>query len=311
MENFANFIIKYIEKNEIHGKTGWLNQLQAYQWDTKSGIERYSDGLLISKKFRSESQKILNIPNNDEIWFRHCDDIRTWGGMKKVPPNLSLSFKKSVVFLLSNNPGVDSDFTMLPISGERIATASKIYYFSDPLLWTIYDSRVGYAIHQLIFEYAKTLQVSPSSLFADISICLPESQTDRRNPVYPVSNCKYSETESKASFIWASHLHHLIASKLNGTTIQKPSQYLSTQPQWELPHVEMVFFVIGDRKWIDAPDLLAQVTPQTKSRKRGDYAGICPWCGHPLKIRESRITGELYDGCTNYPTCRYKGNRSH
>lgn len=45
--------------------------------------------------------------------------------------------------------------------------------------------------------------------------------------------------------------------------------------------------------------------------KRGDFAGPCPLCGYPLKIRASSVTGELYKGCTNYPACNYKGQRSH
>jgi hypothetical protein len=318
MENFANFIVEYIEKNEIHGIKGWLNQLHAYRWKTKSGIENYSDGLLTTKKFKNESQKILNIPNNDDRWHRHCEDIRKWGGMiHEVTLSLALDYKKSVVFLLNNNPPLDSDFNSLPICGKRIATASKIYYYSDPLRWTIYDSRVGYAFHQLIFEYAKKMGEEPSSLFQEIPLCLPDSQTllphtkiKKRKPIYPIPLCG-SERGAMASFIWGSYLQRLISIRLNETPIPKPARSLSTVLQWELPHVEMVFFVIGDRKWIDAPDILAQGTPPLQSRKRGDYAGTCPWCGHPIKVRESQKTGELYEGCTNFPACHYKGNRSH
>lgn len=255
MDDFVNFIIDYIEKTEIHGRKGWIDQLLEYRWKTKSGIERFYEGLQTSKKFKSKTHDVLKTLNNDEIWCRHCKEITTWGGMQDVSPGLATQYQKSVNYLLNNDPGIKSDFKTLPISGKRIATASKIYYYSDPLRWTIYDSRVGYAIHQLIFEYSKKLNVSPSSLFTDIPLCLPDSQTNRRNPVYPVSLCTYSEIKSKGSFIWASHLHRLIACKLNETSIPKPSQCLSTVLQWELPHVEMIFFVIGDRKWIGAPDI--------------------------------------------------------
>jgi hypothetical protein len=255
MDDFANFIIDYIEKTEIHGRKGWIDQLLEYRWKTKSGIERFTEGLQTSKKLKLKTHDVLNTPNNDEIWCRHCKKITSWGGMQDVSPGLANQYQKSVNYLLNNDPGIKSDFKTLPVCGKRIATASKIYYFSDPLRWTIYDSRVGYAIHQLIFEYSKKLNVSPSSLFPDIPLCLPDSQTDRRNPVYPISLCTYSEIKSKGSFIWASYLHRLIACNLNATSIQKPTQYLSTVPQWELPHVEMIFFVIGDRKWIDAPDI--------------------------------------------------------
>jgi len=95
MENFVNFIVHYIETTKIHGIQGWLNQLQAYQWGTNSGIERYPEGILTSKKFLRDSQKILNIPNNDNIWQRHCDDIRKWGGViREIPSPLAVEYKK-------------------------------------------------------------------------------------------------------------------------------------------------------------------------------------------------------------------------
>ena len=311
MENFADFIIEYIENNDIHGIKGWLNQLHAYQWEANSRIERYPDAIVTTKKFNAESQAILKTPNNDEKWFHLCDEIRKWGGMKKVPMELAVSYRNSVIYLSKCNPDIDCDFSTLTIRGDRIATASKIYYYADPWHWTIYDSRVAYAFHQLMFEYSRKLQVAPTSLFPKIPLCLPDSQTDRRNPVFKISRCYFSETKSKGSFIWASHLHRIIAKRLNESSILKPSHSLSSTPQWELPHIEMVFFVIGDRKWITAPDISAQENPEIPSRKRGDIVGLCPRCGYPVKIRESRKTGELYEGCTNYPACSYKGNRSH
>ena len=274
MENFANFIVNYIQNKEIHGVKGWLNQLQAYQWDTKSGMERYPDAILTTKKYYNESKNILNTHNNSKIWHRHCEEIRKWGGMiYEVTPPLALDFKKSVIFLSTYNPATNCLFSSIPIYGKRIATASKIYYYSDPLRWTIYDSRVGFALHQLIFEYAKEKEVEPSSLFQEILLCLPDSQTllsnskiKKREPIYSIQLCG-SEKSSIASFIWTSHLHRTIARKINDTTIQKPSHYLSKIPQWELPHIEMVFFVIGDRKWIDAPNLLDQEIPHRNLEK--------------------------------------------
>jgi len=311
MENFANFIINYIEKTKIDGIKGWLNQLHAYEWKTNSGIERYPDGISTSKEFMSNSQIILNVQNNDDIWHIHCEDIRKWGGISTpISFDLALEYKRCTKFLFSNLSNPNLNLTPFPICGNRIAMASKIFYFSDPLNWTIYDSRVGYATHQLVFEYAKILHLPPKSIFPHIPLCLPESRTHRRNPVFTTSGCSNSEINSMKSFIWASHLHRLIANKLNQTSIEKPSHCFSTIPQWELPHVEMVFFVVGDSQWVNVPIVPQEVTP-IESRKRGAYAGVCPLCGNPLKIRKSRLTGELYEGCTNYPNCRYKGNRSH
>lgn len=156
---------------------------------------------------------------------------------------------------------------------ESVLRWLQRFSISDPLNWTIYDSRVGYAIHQLIFEYAKILHLPPTSIFPDIPMCLPESKTTRRNPVFPISQCFGFEINSMRSFIWASHLHRLLANKLNRTSIDKPTYCFSTNPQWELPHVEMVFFVIWDRKWVDVPDVVSQEISPIKSLNRGAYAG--------------------------------------
>jgi hypothetical protein len=311
MENFADFIIDYIESNYIHGITGWLNQLHAYQWEANSRIEKYPDAIETTRKFNAESRAILKTPNNDEKWFHLCDEIRKWGGMKKIPSELACSYQSSIITLSKCNPDIHSDFSNLAIRGDRIATASKIYYYADPWRWTIYDSRVGYALHQLLFEYGKRLRIAPTLLFPDISLCLPDSQTDRRNPVFKVSRCYFSETKSRGSFIWTSHLHRIIARMINESSIQRPSHSLSSTPQWEIPHIEMVFFVIGNRKWVADSDISVETNSEIPTRKRGDIVGKCPWCGHPVKIRQSRKTGEFYEGCTNFPVCPYKGNRSH
>jgi hypothetical protein len=250
MEYFAKFIVDYIEKNEIHGKRGWINQLSGYYWRVKKGIDRFPEGIRRSKDLWIKTQQVLQSSSDEEKWQSHCEEIRTWGHMKMISPDLAKSYKNGVSFLQNNNPGIDCDFTTLPVESYRIAMASKIYYFSDPLRWTIYDSRVGYATHQLIFEYSKEKRVEPTSLFQEISFCLPESHTSRRKPLYPISRCYGNETKAKASFIWVSHLHRLIADELNRRSIQKPSLRLSALPQWELPHIEMVFFMIGDKRWV-------------------------------------------------------------
>ena len=268
MEDFAEFIIKYIEGVEIHGIKGWINQLNGYRWETESKIEKFPDAVLTTKKFMKVSRDILSHSNNDDEWNYFCNDVRSWGGIRtEVNIDMSSSLRESTLFLLSNDPGIDSDLSSLPVFAERIATSSKIYYFSDPLKWTIYDSRVGYAIHQLICEYAKDRDVQPESLFQEISLCLPIDRGYKRSSVFKVSLCNNSEKRARMSFIWASHLHRLIANKLNEKNIQRPSLHISEVPKWELPHVQMVFFVIGNRIWIDAPSINDLESSKSSNRK--------------------------------------------
>ena len=244
MENFADFIVDYIENNEIYGHKGWLNQLNRYLWKS----EKYPDAIDTARRFNIELRTILNSPDNEK-WFDICDKIRDWGGMKEISCDMALSLRNSVNFLIKMDPGINCDFSEFPIRGDRIATTSKVYYYSDPLRWTIYDSRVGFALNQLLIEYSKKLGVDSASVFPDIPLCLPDSQTTypnsqikKRVPLSTFSLCG-SETKARISFLWTSHLHRLISTKLNLTSIPKPEYSLSISPHWELPHVEMVFLL--------------------------------------------------------------------
>jgi len=250
MEDFANFIIDYVENNSIHDAQGWFNQLNTYDWDN----ENYSEGIATTRKFWEESKNIINIPNNDDLWDCHCLKIARWGHMNPIFTASSLKLKKDVLLLTNNNIDVTSDLVNCSVCKNQISMASKVFYFSDPLKWTIYDSRVGYTIHQLIFEYAKERHISPEAKFPGNLFCLPsprESQKNKRNRLFTSGRCYDSGKKSIRSFLEASHLHRIIASKLNLKKIPKPSHTLSASPSWELPHIEMIFFMLGKRQWVD------------------------------------------------------------
>jgi hypothetical protein len=155
--------------------------------------------------------------------------------------------------LNKEDPDITSALKKCPVCKlKRIAMATKIYYFSNPLKWTIYDSRVGFALLSLIAEYAKEKEIPTKDVFPNGKFCLPPSQhsskTSGRKSVF--GNC-HTEGKSLWSFIWTSHLHRMIARKLNSTEIEKPDHFLSNQQCWELPHIEMVFFMLGDSQWVD------------------------------------------------------------
>jgi hypothetical protein len=253
MENFADFIIEYIENKPIQGTKGWLNQLNTYEWNR----DTYPKMVSITREFWKKSTEILNTPDNNTLWHDHCKRIRKWGHM---PRPISLSegraYKNCVLSLNKEDPDIISALTKCPACKlKRIAMATKIYYFSNPLKWTIYDSRVGFALDQLIFEYAKKREISPESVFPNNEFCIPEAQTCGRNSVYGFGKCSYSKRKSLWSFIWTSHLHRMIARKLNTMEkIEKPDYCLSEEKCWELPHIEMVFFMLGESQWVDVND---------------------------------------------------------
>lgn len=94
-----------------------------------------------------------------------------------------------------------------------------------------------------------------------------------------------------------------------------------TQTSWRARDVEMAVFynqhssrvplsvLDNEKKQIEFP--IIHPINHVPTSQRGDFAGDCPLCGHPLKWRESSVTGELYTGCTNFPACNFKGQRSH
>jgi hypothetical protein len=251
MEKFAEFIINYIQENPIHGKIGWTDQLSSYSWKVRHGFDHLPEMIRKTKEYWVESE--IALTSSPEEWLNYCNKIQVWGHMATISPDLAEAYKQSVLYLRDHDPVTPNDFSSHHFVSKRIATSSKIYYFSNPLRWTIYDSRVAYAIHQLLYEYSKEKNKEPEDLFPATLLCLPESHTSRRIPLYDVPSC--NETRTRISFIWASYLHRQIADKLNcNNSIQKPSQYLSSSPQWELPHVEMVLFMLGDKQWVSTKE---------------------------------------------------------
>lgn len=52
--------------------------------------------------------------------------------------------------------------------------------------------------------------------------------------------------------------------------------------------------------------------PMAMPGHQGEVGGPCPLCGSETVARQSRTTGELYFGCTNFAAgCRFNGSRSH
>jgi hypothetical protein len=246
MEKFAEFIVNYIQNNPIHGKTGWIDQLSGYSWKVKDGYDHFPQMMQKTKAFWAESEVAL--ASSPDLWFHFCDKIRVWGHMATISPDLAETYRRSVLYLRDHDPSTPDEFSPRNFFSNRIATSSKIYYFSDPLRWTIYDSRVAYAIHQLLYEYARDLQKKPEDLYPVTPLCLPESHTSKRIPLYDPPRC--NEARTRIAFVWSSYLHRMIADELNQrSSIPKPTQYLSSL-QWELPHVEMVLFMLGDDQWV-------------------------------------------------------------
>ena len=123
---------------------------------------------------------------------------------------------------------------------------SKLYCFSDPLNWTIYDSRVALTFSQLVYLFEKEERGIFNRLKNEISFPIPPNQSKiRKHPLC----IKWDQTEASLWFVRASILLKAIAECLNREGFLPLPEVISPSYSWESYHVEMVFFRLGERNW--------------------------------------------------------------
>ncbi|MBU4305223.1 MAG: hypothetical protein KJ893_06355 [Candidatus Omnitrophica bacterium] len=237
---FIEFIIKKIETETIQGKKGWLDQLKSYQWPPGKGD--FKEGIDLRKHFNYVVKCAANSTGLGSETFRHgvCNTVAGWGGLKEVSKEDCLEIFDSISYLKSI---VDKDLIDCNrIFRRRIALASKLYYFSDPLNWTIYDSRVAFALSQFVNYFKKEKMDIFDRVRGEIIFSVPPSQSGMRKHPFGV---KWNETEASLWFVKASILLKAIAECLN------KESFFSTQDvdSCRLYHVEMVFFRLGEQNW--------------------------------------------------------------
>ncbi len=245
---FIEFIIKKIERETILGKKGWLEQLKSYQWPPKKGD--FKEGINLRKHFSYIVNCAANSTGLGSETFRYgaCNAIAGWGGLKQVSKKDCSKIFESINYLKStiNDDLIDCN----KIFRRRIATTSKLYYFSDPLNWTIYDSRVAFTLNQFAYLFKKDRWDIFNRLKNEISFPIPPTQSKiRKHPFY----IKWDQREASLWFVRASILLKAIAECLNNNRedFSPLPEVISSSHLWELYHVEMVFFRLGERNWIN------------------------------------------------------------
>lgn len=132
------------------------------------------------------------------------------------------------------------------IFNRRIATTSKLYYFSDPWSWTVYDSRVASTLHQFAYLFGQRQGRTFDKLKDEISFPIPPSRVEREH----LLGINYNKALSSSWFVRASILLKAIAERLKGESLPRPPEVLRPSDSWELYHVEMVFFRLGRQQWV-------------------------------------------------------------
>jgi hypothetical protein len=239
LDHYINWIVSAVDEIQTFNGKGWQGLIQSYKWPSaKCGFE---EGIAYRRAFHflvNQASETSGI-GAKEYWQGLCTAIAGWGGIDAiVDERLAADIFSTVQYLQSI--GESDHIDLNKIHGERIATSSKVYYFSNPLLWTIYDSRIAYALNMLAKKYAKVFPNAATKLSESIHFSIPPNRKSRKNPELP-----WSDNNAASFFVRASILLRSIASKLNSNKIPPPSQGIIASGTWDLYHVEMALFMFG------------------------------------------------------------------
>lgn len=244
MYEFAEFIVDRIEKESILGNSGWLEQLKSYHWPPGKG--NFEEGIEVRKHFNYILNSAVKSTGRRSNTFKYgiCNAIAGWGGLKEVSREDCSSIFRSIKYLkrIDDKEKIDLD----EIFDRRIALSSKMYYFSDPLSWTIYDSRVALTLSQLAYLFRKENKDNFNRIRKKIIFPIPPTRSKKRKHLFEV---KWKEDEASLWFIRASLLLRAIAKRLNERNYPSPPATISSSHSWELYHVEMIFFRLGKENW--------------------------------------------------------------
>lgn len=242
---FVDFVVRKIDEQLFLGEKGWLDQLTSYQWPPEKGI--FTSGISIRKNFHDivNCAAQCSSPGSEYIKQGVCNAVARWSGIsKEVSLQDSIEIFESIQYL-KRATGQDR-ISCERIFNRRIATVSKMYYFSDPWNWTIYDSRVAYALSQFAYLLSQEEREVFDTLRDRISFPIPLGRKARPNPFC----AKYYEADSALWFVRASTFLKAITTRLNRKGIEFPPDHIRPSDRWELYHVEMVFFRLGKEQFL-------------------------------------------------------------
>ena len=244
VSNFIDSIIARVNEERISGRRGWLEHLAAYEW--RQGRPSLREGIEIRRHFNHLVNGALPSQGRGSHLFKWgiANAIAGWGGLPEVSKEDAQRVFGTIAFLKGaiNQDSIDC----ARIFARRIALASKVYYFSDPLNWTIYDSRLAFALSQFSYLFSKDAPIAFHGTKEIISFPIPPSQSSQREHPFGV---KWDNSHASLWFLRASVLLRAIATQLNKRGFTSPPETLSPMHSWELYHVEMVFFTLGKQSW--------------------------------------------------------------
>ena len=249
---FASWVANHVQSNEIHGRTGWLRQLQSYDY-AKSYCGRgqllWSRG--VAKRAEMHTSLRSNLDRDDTLIDEVNRIVVDWGHMKGYGLKFAPLIRKALDILRDETEDATwaLETTADLDAGNRIAPISKVYHMFDPHRWIIYDSRVATALACLVrrFWNEKGQEVDAELL----RFPCPPRRGERWSRPKGFPGCG-GGLQGSLGFVYASWLSRQVAEYLKGNSrfgtppiVETPFVRLSLQPDWQVYHIEMVLWMLG------------------------------------------------------------------
>lgn len=250
---FASWLADYVQHTPIRGETGWVSWFSSHSGGWPGGVlGRAQYHMYLNHVLTGTNAQLISLVNQIIVVFHRMPST------SQYPLSSAQHIRRALRVLQSetaNSPWTPRQIYDLD-SGCRIAPISKAYQMLDPHKWTIYDSRVAYALARLVelFWGQNGAQVNPQLLRFPIP--------DRRSPPlgwtrprgFPSAGGGH---QGHLAFVYSSWLLRQVAEILRSNlrvyrsppTAQNPSpaRILPLNPNWHVYHLEMALWMLGDK----------------------------------------------------------------
>ena len=252
---FASWLADYVQSTTINGRTGWISWFTSHSgW-----VEVLRSGGVLGRATYHTTLQCGMSGNDDVCLISLVNQIIVhFHGMPKQSaqrltsaPNIrrSLQVLQHETDNLAWTQQQKDDLN----DGCRIAPISKVYQMLDPHKWTIYDSRVAYALARLVelFYAQNSTMAIPDFLRFPVPPRFNPPKGWRR-PFGGVN----TKRQGHLAFVYASWLLRKVADILRSNsqygdppTMQNPAICFPLNPDWQVYHLEMALWMLGDKQF--------------------------------------------------------------
>ena len=257
-EEFAHWLINYVETNKIHGLTGWIAWFTNFGWGKcLNGGPAWERGVVNRARYHDKLKSVLNNSDNHLISVVN-EIIVDWHGMGKdssYPLKFAPGIRKALHLLrneIENSAWIPKQIDDLD-TGGTIASMSKIYQMIDPHKWTIYDSRVATGLACLVRRFWSGCgEENDSDL---IRFCVPSRKIPGWKKPVGFPSCSGSR-QGCLGFIYASWLLRQVAEIMRSDskygippTVEIQNTIQQLDGNWQVYHLEMALWMLGDKEF--------------------------------------------------------------